>query len=509
MKSHFETKLINQTYSRIKALNNTLYDIISNNNISDSEKLEKKIRTQDSIKKLQRFIEETTISRNKTGILFTGMHQGDEPISMMMNIYLILHLLSLDEDYLHIILSTTNIYFIPIVNIDSYKYNCEKYFSSNDKNKNKIYYTKKNRNNESIQGKKCEQNDKIGINLLMNYGSSFENETKSFSKENLCKDDFKGKSSFSEKETINVREFLNNHKEIKIVIDYESNGNTVIIPYNNLKNNTKWEILNSKFPLQYKLYKEFKSEFLSSLNNNSSLKIEEEDNSPFYNSFINWLLEEKGIISFGIKLSQIHDNDNKFSLSREEVFEIMDQNLEIGLFLLQKNMYYFKTELLSAKYTPCFYLLRGKTKKNNIALSQKDAELNTCFYDETALEIRVKIKNDGLANYKPGVIFPMNNLSPMNNNDTSTGNPLKYLLYLLSFNLEINNKVSYVKSFCYWDTLKTLYTIEKITSELNETSNINNFNFTNFSEDNNNNKDYKVDENQYIGKQRCRNGRLS
>ena len=67
---------------------------------------------------------------NDSGVLFDGMHHGREPVSMMMNIYLILHLLSLPKHYLHLFLSLTNIYFIPIINIDTYKYNCEKYFSS-------------------------------------------------------------------------------------------------------------------------------------------------------------------------------------------------------------------------------------------------------------------------------------------------------------------------------------------------------------------------------------------
>ena len=60
---------------------------------------------------------------NKSGILFNGLHHGREPVSMMMNIYLILHLLSLPKSYLHLFLFSVNIYFIPIINIDTYKYN--------------------------------------------------------------------------------------------------------------------------------------------------------------------------------------------------------------------------------------------------------------------------------------------------------------------------------------------------------------------------------------------------
>ena len=67
---------------------------------------------------------------NKSGMFFNGMHHGREPVSMMMNIYLILHLLSLNDNILHLLLSSTNIYFIPIINIDTYKYNSEIYFKT-------------------------------------------------------------------------------------------------------------------------------------------------------------------------------------------------------------------------------------------------------------------------------------------------------------------------------------------------------------------------------------------
>ena len=48
-------------------------------------------------------------TKAKSGILFNAMHHGREPVSMMMNIYLILHLLSIQKMYLHLFLSTTNI----------------------------------------------------------------------------------------------------------------------------------------------------------------------------------------------------------------------------------------------------------------------------------------------------------------------------------------------------------------------------------------------------------------
>ena len=97
---------------------------------------------------------------NKSGIFFNGMHHGKEPVSMMMNIYIILHLLSLPKEYLHLFLSSTNIYFLPVVNIDAYKFNTLNY-----KN-NQFFSVRKNR--RVHKNTTCSIND-IGVDLNRNY----------------------------------------------------------------------------------------------------------------------------------------------------------------------------------------------------------------------------------------------------------------------------------------------------------------------------------------------------
>lgn len=63
---------------------------------------------------------------NQSGILFTGVHHAREPISLLMNIYIILKFLyeikNQNSDYLELI-HTRNIYFIPLINIDGFEYN--------------------------------------------------------------------------------------------------------------------------------------------------------------------------------------------------------------------------------------------------------------------------------------------------------------------------------------------------------------------------------------------------
>ena len=134
---------------------------------------------------------------NKSGIFFTGMHHGREPVSMMMNIYLILHILSLPKFYLHLFLSSTNLYFLPIINIDAYKYNCIKYSKSKT---TRLMQTRKNRHryNNTL----C-TNESLGVDLNRNY-PYFTNITRSF-KFRPCGQEYMGEYPFSEPEINNIK----------------------------------------------------------------------------------------------------------------------------------------------------------------------------------------------------------------------------------------------------------------------------------------------------------------
>lgn len=60
------------------------------------------------------------------GMLFTGIHHAREPVSLMMNIYLIFKILfeiSIGNVEYEELVLTRNIHFIPLINVDGYQYN--------------------------------------------------------------------------------------------------------------------------------------------------------------------------------------------------------------------------------------------------------------------------------------------------------------------------------------------------------------------------------------------------
>ena len=422
---------------------------------------------------------------NQSGILFTGMHHGREPVSMMMNIYLILHLLSLPKTYLHLFLSSTNIYFIPIINIDTYKYNSERYLSGAPLKK---IMARKNRKPHST--KRCNIED-IGIDLNRNYDYYFAKDNDG-SSGSPCQEDYRGEYPFSEPETLNIKNFVDSHPNIKITYNYHSWGNLVITPFNYLKNSESLKKLQKEFPIQYNMYQDFKKEAEFPQN----FLFGNADNTIKYltnGDATDWFLGKKKILSFSPELGNGNKNSDVFYPDRTITFDVLEKNLHGGLYAIQKSMYYLTGELISANYNECYnnnkysysdmYLNRGKLYQNN---NLNEYEIKTCFSDEILINVKVKITNRGFGDYSPGVEFPY--FQQVNNNNETIkieNNANKRYFYFLAFDLNIN--LDKIKSICYWNTLQTLYTIETSDNDKND----------------NNQTQKEAEETQYIGKIRC------
>ena len=423
---------------------------------------------------------------NQSGILFTGMHHGREPVSMMMNVYLILHLLSLPRSYLHLFLSITNIYFIPIINIDTFKYNSKKYLAGSP-----IRNVMARKNRKPHSSKKCNSDD-IGIDLNRNYDFFFAKDNKG-SSNNPCEEDYRGESPFSEPETINIKNFVDSHPNIKIVYNYHSWGNLIITPFNYLKNEESNKKLKEEFPLHYKMYQDFEkeAEFPENFifgNADKSIKYLTNGDAT------DWFLGQKKILSFSPELGNGYKNSEVFYPDKTITFDILEKNLYGGLYGIQKSMYYLNLELESATYSQCrgtnrlmftdIFFNRGRYFQNNL----KDFDAKNCLSDELLLNVKAKLTNKGFGDYTPGVEFPDFQRVNIKNNETIITDPNnnKKFFYFLTFDLKID--IEKVKSICFWSTLQTLYTIE-----------INN------DKDGKDKAEKEVEENQYIGKIRCIN----
>ena len=377
-----------------------------------------------------------------SGIFYNGMHHGREPVSMMMNIYLILHLLSLPKDNLHLFLSITNIYFVPIINIDTYKFNSEKYAKGLG---TRYMMTRKNRRN--IKDKKCKDED-IGIDLNRNYDYFFGKDNEGSSNK-PCQEDYRGELPFSEPETKAIKDFVDSHPDIKIVFNYHTWGNLIITPFNCLSYKESEDLMKKDFPLHYKMYQDFNNEAQFPINflfGNADITIKYKTNGDA----TDWFLGKKKILSFSPELGNGNKNSDYFYPNKEITFDVLDKNLKSGLYAIQKSMFYLKGELLEANYFPC-------TNRNKF-LQNKQLDPQICSGDDIILEIKSKIINRGYADYKPYIEFP----NPSEKNETDKYNTKYYYIQALDLSADFEK----IKAICYYYTVETLF-ISKINKRRN------------------------------------------
>ena len=397
---------------------------------------------------------------NKSAIFFNGMHHGKEPVSMMMNIYLILHLLSLPKAYLHLFLSSINIYFVPIINIDAYKYNSEKYLLFNSTS-----YMKARKNRRPHNKTICSENEK-GVDLNRNYDFFF-NENEEGSSSSPCNEQYRGEFPFSEPETKNIKNFVDSHPEIRITINYHTWGNLIIIPFNYLKQNISLNTLKNKFPFHFKMYQDFKKE----ANFPENFKFGNADETVNYltnGDATDWFIGKKNILSFSPELGSGKKNSDKFYPNRNITFEILKNNLYGALYSIQKSLFYLKSELISAEYSPCVYKYKYNDLYSKNSYSEdynlREIELKNCYIDEMVLMVKIKLTNYGYGTYIPGIEFNYNLLNPTDNK-TYIGETNKKYFYFLALDLKIN--LDNIKSICYWSY--SINNTEKDNYEKNET----------------------------------------
>ena len=385
---------------------------------------------------------------NKSGIFFNGLHHGREPVSMMMNIYLILYLLSLPKAYLHLFLSSTNIYFLPIINIDGYIYNCKKYFVMNSTS-----FKASRKNRRPFKNINC-SDENIGIDLNRNYDYLF-GKNDIGSSGSPCNELYRGEYPFSEPETFNIKNFVDSHPDIKIVFNYHSWGNLIIIPFSHLEYNDSENLLQKNYSLHYKMYQDFKKEANFPNNflfGNSQSIINYKGNGEASD----WLLGKKKILSFSIELGNRKGNSENFFPDRNATFDIIEDNLYSALYGIQKSMFFLKSKLLKAEYFSCLY----KNRYNDIYFNNKrlffennnlkDIELRNCLPDEIVLNAKIEVTNHGFGTYYPGIEFNYNNQNSINNNHSDIDNKKYFYFLALDLKVELNN----VKSICYWSNFE-------------------------------------------------------
>ena len=147
----------------------------------------------------------------KPQVLYTGMHHAREPIGMMHLLFYMYYLLenyNTDADIKYLV-DHTEMYFVPIMNPDGYKYN-------QTTNPNGGGYWRKNRHNNG--------GGIYGVDINRNYGYMWGGEGSSGDPND---ETYHGTAAFSELEAQAIKAFCESH-QFGIAINYHSNSGLVL-----------------------------------------------------------------------------------------------------------------------------------------------------------------------------------------------------------------------------------------------------------------------------------------
>ncbi|MEJ5302509.1 MAG: T9SS type A sorting domain-containing protein [Bacteroidales bacterium] len=172
------------------------------------------------------------IDENETKVLYTGMHHAREPIGMQQMLFFMYHLLENYESnpYIHQLLDTTELYFIPCINPDGYEFNHQY-----------------NPQGGGMWRKNRRQNpdNSYGVDLNRNYGYMWGYDDIG-SSPNTWSDTYRGPSAFSEPETQAIRDFVL-QKSFPLVLNYHSYSNLLLYPWGYIPDTTPDHRIFSQF----------------------------------------------------------------------------------------------------------------------------------------------------------------------------------------------------------------------------------------------------------------------
>ena len=183
----------------------------------------------------------------QSSVLFDGAHHSRELITIKMQLTILMKILHgvhhKDPQTLRN-LSQTQVYIIPIVNVDGVAY-----IEAHERGDGKIALKRKN---GRLSGKCKSVNE--GVDLNRNYDISW-SQTPTAREKDPCDQSYRGANPWSEPETRSMRDFILFHRNtLKFIINYHSYGNMFLTPYQGDDNKHKLT------PVQALIYKEIETE---------------------------------------------------------------------------------------------------------------------------------------------------------------------------------------------------------------------------------------------------------
>jgi len=262
----------------------------------------------------------------KPSIVIIGGHLGNSMVAhsfIMALISKLVHGFHNDNTKLINLLKMRHIWFVPYLNIDTYKY-IQSYTGSISNVQNMLKSRKVQDTCNDLE---------IGVNLLNNYGDNWGIDN--FGSSNVqCLSRYRGTAAFSAAETTVIQNFFNSVNDPKVILSLESSGNYIKYPFN-YQNDASNPLLSSKYYSWFytSLIRDV-SEYNTGIRMGNYVSLfrltNNGDNDDYFRN-------TKNIMSFTWNVG--HSDYGTLALSdttAEKISNIISTNLDLGIYAIEK-----------------------------------------------------------------------------------------------------------------------------------------------------------------------------
>ena len=266
--------------------------------------------------------------KNKNIVFITALHHSREPLTLTMVMYMMIEILkergvcgdnnSTAKDQWKRFFETNVIYFIPILNVDSYKF-ISANWNKDPAHEQEVLLIRKNRN----VSPSCSVYTG-GVDLNRNYSFMFgRNEQGSSS--DPCAEDYRGTEAFSEPETQAVRDYVTSHPTIVSAINIHTYGNAWVYPFN-FVHDARNNLMKRQKPKFYNFYREFqldmKAQGVESTFGNAQGTVQ----YPTNGEAGDWVTEMHNVINLDPELGDIDKRSHRFYPPKQAIPQIVQYN---------------------------------------------------------------------------------------------------------------------------------------------------------------------------------------
>jgi len=335
------------------------------------------------------------LKTTKNILYMTGLHHSREPLTVTMIVLMVINMLKgftvPGHNHIKALLRDNVIFFVPLVNIDSYTYMNK--MDRLGRATEQVMMIRKNRNVNPQCGAL-----RGGVDLNRNYDFKFGMD-ESGSSSNPCAEDYRGPAPFSEKETLAIKTYVDAHPNIVSCVNIHTYGNDWIYPFNYVNDHGDKYLKTTK-PLFFDFFKEFEHECKtknrkSHFGNSASLL-----DYPTNGEAGDWFTGAKNILNLDVELGNPDKKSDTFYPPRHLLPKIVRFNYIIMNDFLRKHIVDFDLSHIMMSYGHVPTVIFEIVNKSISSLKNAELHFRPVFANDEQVDSKISYVHKELPSMK-------------------------------------------------------------------------------------------------------------